>query len=110
MINFIRDQLSDEELLAQLSEECNELAKAALKMRRVLDGRNPTPVTMPEAWANLQEEISDVLLCLIVLGIDFNDTEYGAPMEAKLNRWAGRLRQHQNTAWEDKTESGLLEE
>lgn len=110
MINFIRDQLSDEELLAQLSEECNELAKAALKMRRVLDGRNPTPVTMPEAWENLQEEISDVLLCLLVLEIDYNDPEYGVQMQAKLDRWVGRLRQHQRAHWEDKTESGLLED
>jgi NTP pyrophosphatase (non-canonical NTP hydrolase) len=110
MINFIRDQLSDEELLAQLSEECNELAKAALKMRRVLDGRNPTPATMPEAWENLQEEISDVLLCLLVLEIDYNDPEYGVQMQAKLDRWVGRLQQHQRAPWEDKTESGLLED
>lgn len=92
MMNYIRDQLGDEELLAQLSEECNELAKAALKMRRVLDGRNPTPVRMSEAWANLQEEIADVLLCLQALDIDYTEPEYGAQMAAKLDRWAGRLR------------------
>lgn len=110
MINFIQDQLSDEELLAQLSEECNELAKAALKMRRVLDGRNPTPVRMPEAWANLQEEISDVLLCLRALEIDYNDPEYGVQMQAKLDRWVYRLRHPRSDVWEDKTESGLLED
>ena len=96
MIEFIRDHLSDEELLAQLAEECNELAKDALKMRRVLDGRNPTPVRMSEAWANLQEEIGDVLLCLRVLGIDYNDLEFTAPMDIKLDRWAGRLRARDN--------------
>jgi len=92
MVEYIRDQLGDEELLAQLSEECNELAKAALKMRRVLDGRNPTPVRMSEAWANLQEEVADVMLCLRVLGIDYNLDEYSSQMEAKLDRWVGRLR------------------
>ena len=103
MIEFIRDQLPDEELLAQLAEEASELAKAALKMRRVLDGRNPTPVRMSEAWANLQEEIADVLLCLQVLDINTDETEYQVTIGEKLNRWASRLS-------EDKTESGLLEE
>lgn len=103
MIDFIRDQLPDEELLAQLAEEASELAKAALKMRRVLDGRNPTPVRMSEAWANLQEEIADVLLCLQVLDINTDEMEYQVTIGEKLNRWANRLS-------EDKTESGLLEE
>jgi NTP pyrophosphatase (non-canonical NTP hydrolase) len=96
MMNYIRDQLGDEELLAQLSEECNELAKASLKMRRVLDGRNPTPVRMSEAWANLQEEIADVLLCLKALDIDYNEPEYRTLMEGKTYRWVGRLRAHEN--------------
>jgi hypothetical protein len=65
---------------------------------------------MPEAWENLQEEISDVLLCLLALEIDYNDPEYGVQMQAKLDRWVGRLRRHQSDIWEDKTESGLLEE
>lgn len=93
MMNYIRDQLPDEELLAQLAEEASELTHAALKMRRVLDGRNPTPVRLSEAWANLQEEIADVLLSLTMLGIDYNEPEYGAQMAEKLDRWAGRLRQ-----------------
>jgi NTP pyrophosphatase (non-canonical NTP hydrolase) len=96
MMDYIHDQLGDEELLCQLAEECNELGKAALKMRRVLDGRNPTPVRMSEAWANLQEEISDVLLCLRVLDINYNEPEYSVQADAKLDRWAGRLRAHEN--------------
>lgn len=35
--------LPEEELLAQLAEECSEAAKAALKLRRARDGVNPTP-------------------------------------------------------------------
>ena len=35
MIEYIREQLSKEELLCQLAEEASELAQAALKLRRV---------------------------------------------------------------------------
>ena len=41
----IKGRLGEAEVLAQLAEECTELAQAALKMRRVLDGKNPTPDT-----------------------------------------------------------------
>ena len=44
-IDVIREILPQEELLAQLAEEASELAHAALKLRRVYDGRNYTPVT-----------------------------------------------------------------
>ena len=111
MVEFIREQLPDEELLAQLAEECNELAQAALKMRRVMDGKNPTPVRMSEAYDNLVEEIGDVKLVLRVLGYHLDDPGYDIAGERKLRRWANRL--HQAAAsgiWEEKTESGLLEE
>ena len=100
MVNFIRDHLPDEELLCQLAEEASELAQAALKMRRVLDGRNPTPTPMSEAWANLQEEIADVLNCLQVLDISTSDQEYQATIRQKRERWAGRL-------WEKENGEGL---
>lgn len=96
MVNYIRDQLPDEELLAQLAEEATELAHAALKMRRAMDGKNPTPVPVSEAWDKLQEEIADVLLSLQVLEINTNDQEYRHTMGAKLDRWVGRLRQAEN--------------
>ena len=37
-------ELAVEEKLAGLAEECSELAQAAQKLRRVFDGKNPTPV------------------------------------------------------------------
>lgn len=43
--------LPEEELLAQLAEECSEAAKAALKLRRARDGVNPTPVSEEKASA-----------------------------------------------------------
>ena len=94
MLSFIRDKVSQEELLAQTAEEAVELSHAALKLRRVLDGKNPTPVRLSEAFANFEEEIADVMLCLEILGYDMQLlTKYRAMMDAKLERWAGRLRE-----------------
>lgn len=107
MTKYIREKLPEEELLAQLAEEAAELAQAALKMRRVLDGKNPTPVRVSEAWANLQEEVADVLLCLQVLDIDTDAVSYHETIRAKLIRWSDRLRA---ASQDDKAESGLLEE
>lgn len=99
MVEYIRDQIPEEELLVQLAEEASELAQAALKFHRVLDGRNPTPVRLSEAWANLQEEISDVFLCLTVLEINPVDQEYLVSMQNKLDRWVGRLREKEDGAY-----------
>lgn len=52
-IEYIRSRLSDAEQMAGLEEEATELAHAALKLRRVIDGSNPTPVTEEEAFDNL---------------------------------------------------------
>lgn len=62
--------LPEEELLAQLAEECSEAAKAALKLRRARDGVNPTPVSEEEAFSNF-----------VMVEI----------MEQKLARWKYRL-------------------
>lgn len=95
MVELIREKIPDEELLCQLAEEASELAQAALKMHRIIDGRNPTPVRMSEAWASLQEEVADVLLCLRVLDIEVHDPTVYRRQEAKLNRWVSRLREEE---------------
>lgn len=95
MVELIREKIPDEELLCQLAEEASELAQAALKMHRIIDGRNPTPVRMSEAWASLQEEVADVLLCLRVLDIEVHDPTVYRRQEAKLNRWVGRLQEEE---------------
>jgi len=82
-------KLGRTELLAQLAEEAAELSKAALKLRRVLGGKNPTPVTEAEATLNLQEELTDVLLCAITVGID--RTEVERFIRAKAYRWSARV-------------------
>lgn len=52
----VSDILPKTEILAQLAEEASELAQATLKLRRALDGTNPTPKSVAECEANLIEE------------------------------------------------------
>lgn len=77
------------ELLAGLAEEATELAQAALKMRRTLDGRDPTPVSTGDASRSLNEEFADVLLCAAVLG--FDREEIARIIREKAARWSTRL-------------------
>ena len=90
---YIIDCLSTEELLAQLAEECSELAQAALKLRRVEDGTNPTPVPKEDALKNILEEIADVSLCINLLGFNTDKTEAVCReiMARKTDRWADSL-------------------
>lgn len=98
------------ELLEQLAEEATELAQAALKLRRVVDGKNPTPVKYDDALENLLEEVADVDLVLAVLGLCESAEDEYARMDAKLARWKNRLNESNPDDLENKTESGLLEE
>lgn len=89
-IETIRSKLTTAEMLAQLAEECTEMAQAALKLRRVIDGTNPTPTSFADAEMNLMEEHADVCVCFEVLGWnDKSEREYFR--EKKLERWAKRL-------------------
>ena len=98
MNNFIREKLNGAELLAQLAEETAELGKAALKLRRVMEGKNPTPVSLEAAFDNFEEEIADVLLCLDVMGYDLKElSRYKAIMDGKRERWVKRLQEAERT-------------
>lgn len=84
----IKQELTLSERLAQVAEESAELAKAALKYRRALDGDNPTLVTVPDAIHHMEEEISDLWLCLMACGMDDPDD---FEIERKATRWVNRL-------------------
>lgn len=94
---FVRNTLSERELLEQLAEECNELAKATLKRIRAekMSG-NITPTTKLEAWDNFIEEQKDVISVLWLLTRDEN-YKFIDNYE-KYARWAKRLgyREEQN--------------
>lgn len=101
MSKKVSDILPKTEILAQLAEEASELAQAALKLRRALDGTNPTPKSVAECEANLIEEFADISnginsLCEAWFGDDL-DSEcefWDAEREieyAKYKRWLSRL-------------------
>lgn len=85
----IRRHLGEPEILAQLMEECAELGQAASKLRRGLDGRNVTPVSIVEAEEKMQEEMADVLVLMMMAGMDF--AEMASVIYKKVPRWKERL-------------------
>ena len=87
---YIRSKLSNQELLEQLAEECNELAKASLKMIRANGmSANTTPITRREAYDNFMEEQKDVVSVLWLL--TRNDRYAYIDGYPKMERWAKRL-------------------
>lgn len=99
MSEKISELLSQAEVLAQMAEEASELAQAALKLRRVLDGANPTPVNGNEATANLLEELADVQNCFHAF-LEWCPEEYHEYITESINdmekekrkRWVERLK------------------
>ena len=90
----IMEYMGEPEMLSQLAEECCELGQAALKLRRVLDKKNPTPVTEEEARANLVEEAADVYNALgFLLGVEDHINAYNI-IQRKKDRWLGRLEEN----------------
>lgn len=87
----IKQHLPQDELLAQLVEECAELSQAALKLRRALTGINPTPVTVEEARKNLVEEAADVYNVLGLLLDTEDNAEIYSIIRRKKARWLNRL-------------------
>lgn len=80
-------------LLEQCAEECAELAQACLKIARLYRGENPTPKSMKECRANLEEEIADVLLTMRMV-IDDMDVDLGnleKIIDYKVERWDKRI-------------------
>ena len=87
---YIRNKLSNQELLEQLAEECSELAKTSLKMIRAGGmSANITPLTRREAYDNFVGEQKDVISVLWLLTMDERYAYIdGYP---KYERWAKRL-------------------
>ena len=87
--------LPETEILAQLAEEAAELAQAALKLRRAIDKRNPTPVSEDCARTNLYEEYGDVLNCMDQLRTDYWIENEELVRREKMRRWVERLEGNQ---------------
>lgn len=93
--------------LEQCAEECSELAQACLKLARKIRGENPTPCSEESLYAALEEEISDVELCIDVLlrwlfliDEDSDNTNIIKRLDdnrfEKLDRWKYRLGESNN--------------
>ena len=80
--------MAPEENSSDLAKAASKLAHSALKLRRTLSHKNPTPVTTEAAVLKVQE----VLLCLDLLGIDITDANIDLIQEEKATRWIGRLK------------------
>ena len=90
---YVMNHLDERTKLEQLAEEANELSQAALKLIRAkgMSG-NATPVTADKALDNLQEEVMDVLACLVVLDVDLEQALKTTTANPKWLRWANRLK------------------
>ena len=88
------NSLGECEILCQLAEEASELAQAALKLRRAIDGTNPTPKTKEQCLDAMIEEMADVQLCGNIF-LSFVPEEYILKIhpikEEKKRRWENRL-------------------
>lgn len=85
-INKIRKGIPLASIYEQLAEEASELAQAALKKARKLRGENYTPKSMEEIDRDLEEEVTDVDICLDVLNLA-GSSELRSK---KLDRWINR--------------------
>lgn len=91
-IAFIRDRISDAELCVMVAEEASEVAQAALKLHRVLDGTNPTPTNKASAVSKLGQEVDDLMIALTALRYtDEPKDTMSLYQHNKLDRWIKRL-------------------
>ena len=90
---YIREKLSVMDALVQLGEECSELSAIVFKLIRKIDETNPTPLSFSEINQRVDEEVSDVMLCIDVIGGVFGDMEL---YRKKLDRWVKRLEEKEN--------------
>lgn len=88
--NYIKNTLSERELLEQLAEECVELGKESLKLIRAKElSKNSTPMTEAESETRFTEEQLDVISILWLLtGNRIYEHIKNYP---KYVRWAKRL-------------------
>ena len=98
----ISDYLPKTEILGQLTEELAEASAAASKLRRKIDGKNPTPKTLDECWEDLKKEIGDVINAIDALTEqdpqNYHEfmSECGEYAEPKMERWLSRLQAQKN--------------
>lgn len=86
-LRYVSANINRAALYEQLAEESTEVAKAALKLARIIRNENPAGTTFDEALDNVIEEWADVSLVADVIGLVTNADIY----EKKLDRWVDRI-------------------
>lgn len=110
----ISDYLPKTEILGQLTEELAEASAATSKLRRKIDGKNPTPKTLNECWEDLKKEIGDVMNAIDALTEqdpqNYHEfmSECGEYAEPKMERWLSRLQGNENLAQLEKECGGSV--
>lgn len=89
---YIRNALSEEDILTKLAEEASELAQAALKLNRVKK-TNPNSIDAETALSSLHEEVTDIMVTLAVFLVSDPDDSIESAMETKAARWCEQLKQ-----------------
>ena len=83
-----------------LWKQCMALAKAALKLRRAMDNKNPTPATPEEARYNFLLNLGLVLKKIERLGGEIGESEKIQDiMIRKAERWVNRLEKAECSTW-----------
>lgn len=99
--SFITLCIGEPEVLAQLAEEAAELSQAALKLRRAITGKNPTPKSENDCRFDLLSEAADVFVCIRELGFLFEDSPiayrniFNRVVADKTARWCNRIMEEQ---------------
>lgn len=91
-IEYIKENVSREDRLLQLAEECNELSQAILKVCRYDKGSNKPQGSKTEVYGNLYEEMADVKLCMATIENEFTDSLIQVNKNHKLARWVNRVK------------------
>lgn len=103
VLEYIYHKTSERSLYEQLAEEASELSQAALKIIRTFGNTdNPTTVGFYEAFNNIREELTDVLLVCDLLEIDKQDDVY----LRKLYRWHERIKENEKSKEQGKSGAG----
>lgn len=88
-MTYINVNLPEADIYDQLAEECIEMAHACHKMSRYIRETNPTPLTEDEIYSKLDEELTDIYVCLDALSVRPAINEELAAFKAE--RWANRI-------------------
>ena len=105
-IEYIRENVSERELLEQLAEESAELTQAALKLIRAKGlSNNPTPKEAEQLQRELLEEFADVSIIVFVL-FSFMVTPPFIHENDKIKRWVKRLKEAKAARIKEAAERG----